>query len=153
MNKPISYLLAKLLKEKGFEYLQTEDNDYELGRHSYFKHYKSGEIHPLSHYYFDTNANSVQWTSLNINAPTIADVIMWLYEKHHKFISVVNEPNVHNFKWVVTNLSLIGYKRYIHSDKLKEMNEEETEYLYQHYFNSPTEAYEAGIRYCLEKVV
>lgn len=131
MNKSICYTLAKLLKEKGFEYLQTEDNDYELGRHSYFKHYKSGEIHPLSHYYFDTSPNSVQWTNLNINAPTIADVIMWLYEKHDIWIVVF--PTEENWTFDIFN-------------KIECVKSES-------FINSPTEAYEAAIEYTLTKLI
>jgi oligoribonuclease NrnB/cAMP/cGMP phosphodiesterase (DHH superfamily) len=119
MNNPVSFELAKLLKEKGFD-------------------------EPCPNLYYQPE---------RCKKPTIGDVVMWLYEKYHTFISVVNEPNVHKFKWIITNLALLGYKRYIHSDKLKEMNEEETEYLYQHYFNSPIEAYEAGIKYILTKLI
>jgi hypothetical protein len=151
MNNPVSFELAKLLKEKGFN--EPTIDQYYLSNGIYkLKEIKEGvfsnsELEKDGENYGGSNPNF--W----ISAPTIADVVMWLYEKYHTFISVVNEPNVHRFKWIITNLALVGYKRYIHSDKLKEMNEEETEYLYQHYFNSPIEAYEAGIKYCLEKVI
>ena len=67
--------------------------------------------------------------------PTIADVVMWLYEKYEIWISVQpNEPYVDDdwcftiFKNLKNNISLEGY-------------------------NSPTEAYEAAIEYALKKSI
>lgn len=102
---------------------------------------------------FDEPCPNLYYQPERCKKPTIADVCMWLYEKHYKFISVVNEPNVHRFKWVITNLSLVGYQRYIHSNKLIEMNEEETEYLHQQYFKEPTDCYEKAIEYTLTKLI
>ena len=114
----------------------------ELSKKSY-KHYYEGTIEELD--LMDKNNPDLH--------SEIMQVIMWLYEKHHKYISIINEPNIHSFKWIITNLTLVGYQRYVHSNKLEEMNNNETEYLRQHYFKSPTEAYEAAIKYCLENLV
>lgn len=143
MNKPVSFELAKLLKEKQFSWETGDEDDYEKGRHGYFRH-KSGNIAAISYYHFDTNHNGVQWTNLNVPAPTIADVVMWLYDKHGIWI-VVNphkgeddlgkpfmefDPEV----WSFTNECIF------HDTKLL-------------YFNSPTEAYEAAIEYTLKHLI
>jgi hypothetical protein len=99
MNTPVSFEIAKLLKEKGFDGIEI---DYGLNQ------------------------------ILNLKpAPTIAEVVMWLYEKHGIWISPQpNEPYIDNdwcftvFKDLKNNGSLEGY-------------------------NSPTEAYEAAINYVL----
>lgn len=70
---------------------------------------------------------------------TIAEVVMWLLKKHHIWIFI--QPQ-----------SLIGLYRHreadnwyytiIHCDRVN-----------SNYYNSPTEAYEAAIEYCLTKLV
>ena len=61
-----------------------------------------------------------------IAAPTIAEVIMWLYEKHGIWISVIHQHN--KFFW-----------------KFGSYQTQE--------FNSPTEAYEAAIDYTLNNLI
>lgn len=73
MNKPISYDLAKLLRDKGFDefcfyhyyidgnYTKTIDGDF---KNSTIKHQ-----HPLE-------------LEIECSAPTISDVVTWLYEKY-----------------------------------------------------------------------
>lgn len=118
MNTPVSYKLAKLLKEKGFD----EQN---------LTIYQDGEVLLLR----STISNSQFMTSRNYTAPTIAEVVMWLYEKHGIWIGVQpNEPYVDDdwcfiiFKNLKNNNSLEGY-------------------------NSPTEAYERGIEYTLNNLI
>jgi hypothetical protein len=60
--------------------------------------------------------------------PTIVEVIMWLYEKHGIWIEVNTDVNG-KFYWL-----------------LKELKASQNNY------NSPTEAYEAGIYYVLSKI-
>ena len=62
-----------------------------------------------------------------LNIPTIAEVVMWLYEKHNIWIEVYFDGHQKNFYIV--------------------QNGEEIE------FNSPTEAYEAAITYCLNNLL
>jgi hypothetical protein len=139
MNKPISYPLAKLLKEKGFD--EPTIDQYYLSNGIYkLKEIKEGvfsnsELEKDGENYGGSNPNF--W----ISAPILMDVVMWLYEKHGIWIMVNNwkehvlddDDNIlektHLFTWFITGEA-----------------EERT-------FNSPIEAYEAGIKYCLEKFI
>lgn len=67
--------------------------------------------------------------------PTIAEVVMWLYEKHGIWISV---------DWTVFFKEKVWFysiRQKNQSSKLKRL------------FNSPTEAYEAAITYTLTKLI
>lgn len=120
MNTPVSFEIAKLLKEKGFNepcrwYMEdgvtlsgsNETNDY------LFPGYYS--------------------------APTIAEVVMWLYEKHGIWIDVslnqFSKPN--DLQWMYSILFTKDCT-YSHSQKS---------------FNSPKEAYEAAIIYTLKNLI
>jgi hypothetical protein len=102
MNTPVSFEIAKLLKEKGYP----------------FEFITVGELKEVP-----------------LNIPTIAEVVMWLYKKHGIWIGVQpNQPYLDDdwcfaiFKDLKNNNSLEGY-------------------------NSPTEAYEAAIKYCLTNLI
>ena len=70
-----------------------------------------------------------------IAAPTIAEVLMWLYNKYKLWISVSHKrhPQGKHFAY-----------------NIKQANEINT-YLWKH--NSPTEAYEAAIEYTLNNLI
>ena len=116
MNTPVSFELAKLLKEKGFD-IPTSS--------FYFKNGTKGGEH-----------SSFNWNekdSFNCSAPTIAEVVMWLYEKHGIWVNVTISQE-DGWEYIIGNTITfdgLGYKSL---------------------FNSPTEAYEAGIEYCLTKL-
>ena len=112
MNTPVSFSIAKLLKEKGFDKICQN-----------LWHFNSSNCIKMP------NKNS---ENFGFSAPTIAEVVMWLYEKYGIWISVfkykdhaadVNDP------WLFRNQFDRG------------------EYL------SPTEAYEVGIRYALDNLI
>jgi len=129
MNTPVNFELAKLLKEKGFdEWTKTwhQRGDGVVGC-----------VEGKRDFY---NRKGDVYTS----APTISEVVMWLYEKHGIWI-VINphkgeddlgkpfmefDPEV----WSFTN------KCILHNTKLL-------------YFNSPIEAYEAAIEYTLNNLI
>lgn len=130
MNTPVNFSIAKLLKEKGFE--QKVRGRYTLTNWNIA--FKIGEFF-VSDYEINDSC---------IYAPTISEVVMWLYEKHVIWI-VVNphkgeddlgkpfmefDPEV----WSFTN------KCILHNTKLL-------------YFNSPIEAYEAAIEYTLKNLL
>lgn len=78
MNKPVSFKLAKLLKDKGFTFKQNET------------------------YYNPVN----EFAKYEDIVLTIVDVVMWLYEKHGIWISVdieTNEPHKNTFYYIVKN--------------------------------------------------
>ena len=129
MNKEVSLPLAKLLKEKGFDAycdkkyiaqcLWQKPNSREK--------YKNSEIHK---------------NSGDISAPTIADVVMQLYEKHGIWIMV----EMTGSKKFYPRGRMIDKKGKHHVGDFKYNNE-------RLIYNSPTEAYEAGIEYTLNHLI
>lgn len=127
MNTPVSFELAKLLKEKGID---DESANY---------YNEKGEL------LFDVDFPSLQPTKPHIyySAPTIADVVMWLYKKHGIWIQPFPYDTITAAKeWTVTILSLEwGEDKEVHYEyKIGSCN-------------SPTEAYEAGIEYVLNNLI
>ena len=119
MNTPVSFELAKLLKEKGFK---SESKAFYDG---------SGE---LLHY---NHSNNVM-QRFRYEAPTISEVVMWLYEKHGIWIGVICDVGndlLFTFKIYSTN---IGEERCIVNGNM---------------YESPTEDYEAAIEYTLKNLL
>ena len=118
MNKPISSKLTKLLKEKGF------DNES--------AHYYNEKGESL----FDIDFPSLQSTKPEIyyDKPTIAEVIMWLYEKHGIWI------------WAERYSTL--FRPYA-----EEIGDERFGKWEGHKYSSPTEAYLAAIEYTLKNLI
>lgn len=115
MNKLIKYPLAKLLEEKGFNeytdriYLSKNNIKLQRGLANYPK-----VLYPDA-----------------IPAPTIAQVVMWIYEKYGIWINVLDHSILGKgvyFESVVGAMTFSGQ-------------------------NSPTEAYEAAIEYILNKLI
>jgi hypothetical protein len=125
MNTPVSFELAKLLKEKGFNIPQL-----------YF--YIDGDIS-----WKVDNTRCRNQIEGEYAAPTIAEVVMWLYEKHEI--------------WVQVSVSRYGkfYCNVLKKENTKSLNNP-TSWEMQvqlNDFNSPTEAYEAAIKYTLENLI
>lgn len=118
MNTPVNFELAKLLKEKGFDIPCTQ---------LYF----DGELKELTlqKVSYDNTLSSRYYI-----APTIAEVVMWLYEKHEIWI------------WVERYSTL--FRPYA-----EEIGDERFGKWEGHKYNSPTEAYEAAIKYVLKNLV
>ena len=127
MNTPVNFEIAKLLKEKGFPLKNTG-----------YAYNKNGElVDPC-------------FSIWECEAPTIAEVVMWLYEKHKIWISVGGDYNykfkfeIHTWKWYEIEKTyrlghtVLGESFWDTSSKA---------------FDSPTEAYEAAIEYCLTKLI
>ena len=117
MNNPISFSLAKLLKEKGFDEpckLCVED----------------GDERPLP---FNCG-NTIHRNSLHpyYSAPTISDVVMWLYEKYMIWISVDPENDTNTWFHTITH--------------------EKSEIVFGN-DSSLTEAYEKGIEHILNEMI
>lgn len=111
MNLPVNHKLAKLLKEKGFNEL-------------------------CSNLYFDGKLNEITIQKVNYDdtlssryyiAPTIAEVLMWLFKTREIWIEVYYDNSRKEFYTV--------------------LNGEEYK------FKSPTEAYEAAIEYVLNNLI
>jgi len=118
MNTPVNIEIAELLKEKGYDI-------------------------PCYHYYYKNKLDSSSkdnWNDLNgYSAPTIAEVVMWLYEKYGVWIDVslnqYSKPK--DLQWMYS-IVFTQDCTYSHSPKS---------------FNSPTEAYEAAILYTLNNLI
>lgn len=137
MNKEVSFESAKLLKEKGFGI----DKKYQNCHIEKCYYDKNGDLIEC-----EKQSGSLSLFEDKYSAPTIAEVVMWLYEKHGIWI-VVNphkgededdsgkpfmefDPEVWSFK----------YECIFHNTGLP-------------YFNSPTEAYEAAFEYVLTNLI
>lgn len=143
MNTPVNFELAKLLKEKGFglsdeDYIQLPRFYEESGNYVEYdvqvsKKYNSSPNHLGADTIKDFEAHlTMMDNSLDsiYLAPTIAEVVMWLYEKHGIWIWVEKNTNNLFTAWVKTNIP------YTMPDT-----------------NSPTEAYEAGIEHILKNLI
>ena len=113
MNTPVSFELAKLLKKKEFD-------------GNYFHYWNM--VNHSGKWKIDTSI--WEYTDDYIEAPTIGEVVMWLYEKHRIWIGVICD---------VGNDLLFTFK--IYSIKIGEERCIVNGIMYE----SPIEAYEAGI--------
>ena len=122
MNTPVSFELAKLLKERGFD-----KETYKSFRVSINPDIKVGEPIPDKITYFRNVKESIA-------APTIAEVVMWIYEKHGVWIWVSIEVGMHTiFCW--------------------QLSGENVSSNYKTNFKSPTGAYLAAIEHTLINIV
>lgn len=124
MNTPVNFEIAKLLKEKGFK----SKNPFYDG---------SGEIVktpdiPENDYRYTNN----EMQQFRFEAPTIADVVMWIYENHNIWISI---------------------DRYIDPEQSPDYRYGSCIYYIDPYYGyghkNPTEAYEAAIEYTLNNLI
>jgi hypothetical protein len=113
MNTTIDFSTAKLLKEKGFNKLCD-----------FLWYFNGSDCIKM------INKNS---ENFGFSAPTIAEAMMWLYEKHGIWI------NVYEYKDHAADVNDSYVFRTSHT-KLKE-------------FNSPTEAYQEAIEYTLKHLI
>lgn len=152
MNTPVKFKIAKLLKEKGFTMFQdnfksalVDTRNYETQRYSFYKEYhdenytrkielnlqvgtNSSNIFGLQESYDNPSSGSFNFYF----APTIAEVVMWLYEKYGI--------------WICVNT----YK-----DHASDVNDKPTfiSNIERKEYDSPTEAYEAAIEYTLKTLI
>jgi hypothetical protein len=118
LNKTVGSPASKLLKEKGF--------DLPTNGFYYSEEFKTEDIK------FSDNINHNSHIS-KFSAPTITEVIMWLYKKHKIWISV-----------------------YQHKDHAADVNDKptfRTNFTHSEDFNSPTEAYEVSILRILKYLI
>lgn len=117
MTTPVSYEIAKMLKEKEFGDFTSP---------------------------FCFHADKKVWCNTTdavktkrVFAPTIAGVVMWLYEKHGIWISVL--PELYN-----EGKSIGWYFSYYKNGIGEEL---------EFYFKTPTESYDAAITYTLNNLI
>jgi hypothetical protein len=154
MNTPVSFKIAKLLKEKGF-YINTlcyyfEDGEFRQNQisstYGYYGEEYTVEYSELTNNWNDKflrkkNGDSCFGCNKNkgyfetFSAPTISEVVMWIHEKYKIFITLYpyDEFREDIFSYILLKRS--GNIR----DKFP--------------YNSPSEAYEAAIKYCLNNLI
>lgn len=135
MTTPVSFEIAKLLKEKGFE--EISSNFYTNPRCKMFGIDEHGRYYPIKNKAKSLwiSGNAVTLDSKHVYyAPTIAEIVMWLYEKYGIWISSTVVCN--RFRYEIVPLD----------------RQEKFEYSSFDY-NSPTEAYEAAIEYTLKNLI
>lgn len=129
MNNPVSFKIAKLLKEKGLKlnfckevYYENPNIEKEFIRIEMIHDWELIE--------------DKEWYS----APTIAEVIMWLYEKHGI--------------WVHATMVFKEFSPYIQCDwNYRQDNIKDVLEFMKQMYNSPTEAYSSAIEYVLNKII
>lgn len=123
--------IALKLKDLGFD----EPCNYQYEKiDNYYEMERTRDLNNNSDYLSRT-FKSLYLTS----APTFAEVVDWLYEKHGIWVYVEFGENPNNFFPVIQDLK----KRVTNSYK----------YEVNFWFDSPTEAYEAGIKYVIENLL
>lgn len=165
MNTHVNFETAKLAKEKGFDVsvntlfqhnkdlhkvLPSEDyphlahygkqlDDYTTGYYDWnsLELDKEEKLHKVSGF----SESDEDYFTVCCSAPTIAQVIMWLYKKYEIWIRVTPIPysdNLTHWRWehMSTNYATrnAGWKK-------------------QEDYMSPTEAYEAAILYTLKHLI
>jgi hypothetical protein len=148
MNTPISFPIAKLLKEKGFDdeckyyYDENEELTFHIGYIGDI--WRNSEIKDGLPY--------TKEKSPCISAPTIAHVVMWLYEKHGIWIYsypvqplVLDDEEYPKTVWVVKCLSMnqIMFEKFIDAKNCLAIN----------HHASPTDAYESAFEYALNNLI
>ena len=126
----VSYGVAKLLKEKGFdEPIQ------------YFYKFDSKEL------YRGTVFTNTQIGDKFYNAPTLQMAIKWLREVHRKWITIT-------FHWyTVDGETTLYYSPYIMLSEYENVVLEDKNPFKMKLFNSYEEACESAIKYCLEHLI
>ena len=133
MNTEVNYEIGKLLAQKGFNE-KVYDCFYTTSDHIKTEKLYSKQIAPMHHY----------------PAPTIAEVIMWLYEKHSIWIAVdlIDNSRTFHFKYSIT---ISNYREY-HDEDCFDM----AKTIYsdsKEKFGEPTEAYLSAITHTLKNLI
>lgn len=152
MTTPVNFEIAKLLKEKGFcdateryyEQALTSKKDSETQDYSGTFGWKRGETN-LQSGFFRNNGGMADLSNDNwymCSAPTIGQVIMWLYEKCGVWVEVQHCGMFNQFGFKLSkldNLNIRTEPHYIHP-----LGEG---------YKSPMEAYVVGIKYTLDNLI
>ena len=139
MTEPVNSKIAKLLKEKKF-------NEPCL---SYWK-----DLNLEGHRFKDWNNETIGDSPMHkrnagyYSAPTISEVVMWLYKNRGIWIGV--KPSYDGIEWY-SEMFTASEQSWNDKDKRHSINTAFRDYNSIH--NSPTEAYEAAIEYTLNNLI
>ena len=156
MNTPVSFELAKLLKEKGFDNVCYSYYENErlykgpFGTTIINSEYGSkSSVKEILNSDFELKCYKIRKKEY-LAAPTISDIVIWLYEKYKIWINVSGDCDykfrfeIHTWNWYENEKShrlshiVLGESFWDTSSKP---------------FTSPTEAYEAAIEYTLKNLI
>jgi hypothetical protein len=154
MNKPVRYTIAKLLKEKGFKE-STKANWYILSK-DHSENYNKGLPVDESKIFFakdsyelsniiEIDEDTEHQVFHFLAVPTIADVVMWLLEKHKIWIWIGCRDLENNGKTI-----FIANGRNIPSTKSNGFVVDIIPYQPK---DNPSEAYESAIEYTLNNLI
>jgi len=149
MNKPVSFELAKLLKEKKYEepcnkyyeFALTSKKNEEDGYGGPFG-WKKGELNRQEGYHVNNRLDNSNKNWLLCSAPTIADVVMWLYEKYGIWIYPKREDEIINNEAFDRFSPIIEFVPQTQFD-IDDLGK----------FKTPIEAYETAIEYTLNNLL
>lgn len=133
MNTAVTFEIAKLLKEKSFTSVFTAFSN---------KYYNNLGNYKVVSY-------NVKIENDEYEAPTIADVIMWLYEKHNIWISLIPDSSSQH-RLVTRKFSVSIFKYHINLNVQAQILRVNNNIAY---FISLTKAYEAAIEYVLTNLI
>jgi hypothetical protein len=131
MNKEVNFEIAKLLKDKDCVIKPLglkNETDYVEGYE--WDCEDENDTVKITEFQFEDHVCYFKYLK-----PTIAEVVMWLYEKYGIWISVTKD-------WDVGKC--LGFESIIDTND---------GFVNTETYNSPTEAYEAAITYCLENKI
>jgi hypothetical protein len=139
MTEPVNSKIAKLLKEKKFNepcLLYWKDLNLEGHRFKDWNNETIGDspMHKRNAGYY--------------SAPTISEVVMWLYKNRGIWIGV--KPSYDGIEWY-SEMFTASEQSWNDKDKRHSINTAFRDYNSIH--NSPTEAYEAAIEYALNTLI
>jgi len=162
MNTPITFELAKLLKEKGFNepcqaMWQKNQKLWNCRKNDTITNFVIDPEDSLLEFQIANYPQNVSLINgkyfiqscVNFTAPTIAQVVMWLYEKHDVWISLI--PDSYSAHRLIMRKMSIHLFRYTNSlnIQVETLRDYKGDILY---FNWPTKAYEAAIEYILKNL-
>lgn len=152
MTTRVNFEIAKLLKEKGYD---EECNSYfsqalfEGADPNWEGVFPKGSVFQYPDYHHNSlpNTNDLLFTC---SAPTIAEVVMWLYEEYGIWVEANYLPNVEKFAFIAKPLDFKKPKEF---SSYKEYYRATSRFLSIDRYETPTEAYSAGIEYTLKNLI
>ncbi len=121
MTQPVNFKLAKFLKQKGFNKPTIMAYEYRFAEHE-------------SSNYKGMLTNKI--LQCDILAPTISEVVEWLYEKYDLWLWVEQKHTTNKFEWIC---------KYKHKGLYKDFEIS--------LYDTHTEAFEKGIKYVIIHII
>lgn len=137
MNTPISFELAKLLKEKDIK-IDTEEVLFYRDEVNNIEEHQVKNIDVLYNY---TGFGNYAPDENEYQTYIISDIVMWLYEKHGIWIQVKPGGKLETWDFITQKKDNTFAVPYFEIKQHKP------------FFNSPIEAYEAAIEYTLKNLI